>query len=439
MDAQEFTESRGTGRIRVRLSGLTWVLCIGAGLLISGCGLAGLGQSIEDAATRAVSVLDDAIETLANESADWQQVLQDAMSQLTDDAQSTIRNEIADVASRSIAQAGVEFRCDVDFIRARVREALIDIRASLLGQIAEPVEPSLCSVVPLVVDRTLVPDRLKTIEFYGYNLDFVESLRVFLEDGAGRLTDVTEFLDRPTHYVMTLRFGANGVLLDSSSRRFVLEWDGRQISSIGVIQAQTPVCRTDLDEFPVRNNEITLQPDRIEGDGDFNGHGPHVQTWVKLDTRPDLITATVYMYARETKSDWTTVEGSETRELYRPPAGWRVERVIGMRSAEHSFTDGDHDLDRFGLGSGLLAELFYVGDTSGDEAGTATEVTAIFNKVQVEIVENSGCVAPGTALQAYELGAISEEARAIVLSHARVSDLRPIVEALELSDDVLSP
>src|SRR5215212_358221 len=72
-------------------------------LTLSGCGLdVGLGTDTEDAITNTLNTLDDAISTLDNASADWQRVLQDTVSKLTDDAQSTIRNEVTNVMNRGI-------------------------------------------------------------------------------------------------------------------------------------------------------------------------------------------------------------------------------------------------------------------------------------------------------------------------------------------------
>src|SRR5512139_1288610 len=139
----------------------TWWLALAlaaAGQVLSGssCDCLGIGGALKDPTTQAVNVLDDAIDALQSASADWQKVLQDAQKKLTEDAQSTIRTELANLASRSSAQAGVELRCDADFIRARIRQALLGIRARLLGQATPKVEPALCQVVPLGVDRALV-------------------------------------------------------------------------------------------------------------------------------------------------------------------------------------------------------------------------------------------------------------------------------------------
>jgi hypothetical protein len=373
------------------------LVSVGPVLLGSNCDPLGLKEAVKDPTAQAVNVLDDAIDALQNASADWQKVLQDAQQKLTQDAQSTIRNELANVASRSIAQGGVELRCDADFIRARVRAALLSIRAKLLGQAVTKLEPSLCQVVPLGVDRTLVPDRLKQLEFYGYDFDTDKTLRVWLERAGATRLDVTGMVDRPTHYAMTLKFGGSGVQLDDQSERFALEWDGNVISTIAVIQPATPVCSSKVDT--VGEQSVTFRPPRAgSGDADFAGHGPKVDTIVTLLPSPDVLRAQVYMKARETKSDWTEASGLQVFELYRPPSGWVIDRMPGTSQVTHSYVDSNHDLDTFELGGGPVKRLVYVGDTPGDEAGTRTQVTVSFNRIPLELRQNGNCV-PQTAVR----------------------------------------
>lgn len=359
--------------------------------IAGGCLFGGLQTQIQDLTTRTVNVLDDAIDALQTQSSAWQTILQEAQTKLTDAAQSTIRNEIANLVTRSIAQAGVEFRCNADFVGARVRQQLIRIKAKLLGQQVPPAEPAFCQVVPIAVDRSLVPDRLKQVEFYGYDFNEASNLTVFLERAPGVRVNVTDKLDRPTHYAMTLKFGANGVQLDATSQRLVLEWDARQISTLAIIQPATPVCESKLVRFSP--GKVTFMPPRTRGDGDFGGHGPKVYVSVTLLTTPQEITARVHMRAKETKDNWTTAEGSRVFSLFSPDPGWRIDRVVGSQIASHTYTDGNHAVDSFNQGSGgPVKRLEFVGDTDGDEAGTRTKVEVAFNDLRIELTQTADCV-----------------------------------------------
>jgi K+-sensing histidine kinase KdpD len=125
--------------------------------LLSGCGaidkLVNFGT---DTRTETLLTVDNAISALQSESADWQQVLKDTISKLIKDGQSTIRSEISNLLSRTVAQGGVELRCDADFVRERIREELVRLKARFMGQPEPVVDPAFCQVVPLAVDRELV-------------------------------------------------------------------------------------------------------------------------------------------------------------------------------------------------------------------------------------------------------------------------------------------
>ena len=351
-----------------------------------------LNKPVADATTAAVNAIDDAVDQINNAQSDWQQVLQDLQQKLVGDAQATLRNEVATLASRSIAQTGVELRCNADFIRGRVIQGLRSIKAKLLNSQVPPLEPAICQVVPVAVDRAAVPANIKQLEFYGYDFDHSTSLAVTLERTAGGDLDVTPLLTRPTHYAMTLPFGAGGVQLDNQSKRFRLDWNGATISTIAVVQPATPVCQSKT--VHADPGAVTLEPPHQgSGDRDFSGNGPKVITTVTLNQYANKITGTVYMRARETKDDWTRAEGSKTVDLYNVDPGWRIESLGGTHSTSHTYTDSDHEDDSYDLGSGgPVKRVVYVGDEDGDDAGRGTQVIVTFNRLTMVLVQDTDCV-----------------------------------------------
>lgn len=393
----------------------------------------GVGRRITDATTDAVNVLDEAVDALRNTSADWQQVLQDAQQKLTEEAQATVRNEIANIASRSIAQAGVEMRCNVDFVRARISQALLRIKARLLGSPVPSLEPALCQVVPIAVDRAAVPEHVKQLEFYGYDLDVSPQLQVYHEATSGARTDVTSRLDRPTHYAMTLKFGATGVQLDEHSERFVVQLGDRTLSTVAVIQPATPLCQSKVQ--PVDLQSITFVPPKQgSGDGEFDGHGPDVSTSVELSFQPKSLDMRIWMRAKETKSDWTLAEGSIDRQVFVPPPGWRIDSMVGQTVSTHSYRDSNHEKDSFDLGSGgPVKRLVYVGDTDGNDAGTRTRVDVAFNRLALELVQDTNCVSDRAVMALRAINAISStefhrlEGRAASEGQRRRRELEVIV------------
>lgn len=360
--------------------------------LLTGCAncAGSITEPLTAAVEDAVSALDRGIDALERNSASWQSVLQDLESELVSDLQSTIRNEVSDLLNRSVAAAGAEFRCNTDFIGTRVRQALIRIRARLLKQTVPPAEPALCQVVPPAIDMALDPSRRNKLEFFGYDFDTIP-ITVTLHNQSGTV-DVSNYLDRLTHYHMTLNLGANGVPLTSTSNRITLEWQGKQISSIAIIQPTTPVCR-ERTEVYARDTYLSFTPPHTRGDREYKGHGPRVWATAQWAHDEARVSVRLWMKAEETESDWTTAEGDRVETYYTAPPGWRIESVLGSLDSSAYYIDTDHSEDRIGGGpSGPVREFVFRGDRAGDEAGTYTGVDVYFNPLTVELVEVANCV-----------------------------------------------
>jgi hypothetical protein len=362
-------------------------------MFASACGaIRNLSGTVENASTGAVNAIDDAIDMINNAQSDWQQVLRDLERDLVEEGQSTLRNEVAVLTSRAISQTGVEARCNADFLRDRVVQGLTVIKAKFLGDELPPAEPAICQVVPIAVDRDAVPQNITQLEFYGYDLDLANGLGVNLERTTGSAVNVTSHLAYPSRYAMTLPFGAAGVQLDDRSKRFRLDWSGRTISTIAVIQPQTPVCESKTAHVDV--GAVTFQPSKKgSGDRDFDGNGPKVRATVTLHRYDKKLTADIYMRAAETDDDWSRAEGTKTVDIYNTDPGWRIESISGNTSDTHTYTDTDHENDSFEIGSGGPVKRFvYVGDTDGDDAGRDTQVTVTFNRITLVLVQDTDCI-----------------------------------------------
>ena len=378
-------------------------------LSLSGCGIT---DPIVDFRTATENALNDAIAALNNASADWQQVLEELRDELPAEVQSTVRVEVSNLLARGIAQGGVELRCNIDFLRARARQGLQRVRTRFLGGTPPPIEPAFCQFVPIAVERALVPGRIPQLEFYGFDFDQTTNLRVFHVRSNGRL-DVTSQLDRPTHYAMTLKFGANGVQLDDRSERFVLEFGGRQVSSVAIIQPPTPVCRTRTDRF--QPGPVTLVPRHTRGDRDYKGHGPTSTATVTRIVSLRSISARVHMRAYESnsdnspKSDHTTAEQTRTFPVYTAPSGFRIDRVLGPSVSSRRYRDSNHTNDSFNMGSGgPVSRFVFVGDTDGNEAGTRTKVDVTFNRMTIELVQTGNCVPERAIMELMDQNLLNE-------------------------------
>lgn len=320
--------------------------------------------------------LDDAIAQLSIQSSEWQNIMNQLIGQLDtlDDVLSqTIRGDVQNLVNRGVAAAGTEVLCILDIIGDRQRNALIRIKNNFLGT-NDPVPellPYVCQVVPNYVDL----GDLQTIDYFGYDLDMDCLELTVLSSGVQR--DVTQFVNQVTHYNINV-FPSN-LELTNLDTGLKLSCGSEQLSSIG-IQEEPPTEET------INPGTITYMPPHTRGDREYSGNGPNVwcTTSITRITSNTQLKISIYMKAEETRSDWTTAEGTLNRTVYAAPSGKDVKQILSVPTTDNIFyTDNDHGADTFFRGStGLVNQYVFVGDTSGDDAGVDTKVDVTFNLVQ---------------------------------------------------------
>lgn len=357
---------------------------------ILGCGLKRTIQdTAQDLTNNTAAMLDDAIDEISHESESWQSTLQELTEKLTDEAQSTIRNEVQNLANRTIAAAGSELRCNVDFLGARVVQALQRIKAELLKKPIPERSPAICQVIPSSIDMNLMPNRRNKVDISGYDFDN-QPLKLYLINNVNEKIDLTYAINRVSHYHLVLNLGSNGALLNEASSRLVLEYKDKEMSSIAVTQPVIPDCKEEEKSFSP--DVITFIPEHTQGDREYNGNGPNVNARVSIYIDNNTVKAKVYMRAKESKSDWSTAEGSAVLNIYTAPSNRRIVSIVSDKETSINYIDSGHSEDFFEKGSGELIKRFaFVGDTDGDDAGTRTRVKVTFNRVVVKLKEIGNC------------------------------------------------
>jgi hypothetical protein len=347
-----------------------------------------------DTKQQALNAVNDAIERLTNQSADWQDTLKDLQSKLTDDAQATIRNEVQNVIDRAIGAAGAEFRCNVDFIGTRVKQALLRIRAKLTGAEIDPREPVLCIVSPSSIDMSAPPASRNQVKLFGYDFDAVPALTLALQDN-NQSMDATTHLTRQTHYQLTINLGSNGVPLTRTSQKLTLNWKDAGVADIPIIQPNPVPCQTSsgfVDSFT-----RLYVPPHTGGDKEYWGNGPSVSTTVTLYNVESHVDAEIQMSASETREGDTTASGSERFTIYTAPPGKKVQFIIGgVVDQFPGYVDTDWEHDFFDRGSGGPVRRYeFVGDTHGndvEEGETGTSVKVTFNRIDFQLIDIGDCV-----------------------------------------------
>ena len=165
------------------------ILTITLSICISGCAtLRSISERFDNRMSEAISTMDNAIATLAQQSSNWQVVVANLEKELIKDLQSTIRTEVDNLTKSAVSSTGAEVRCNAEFMRIKIRRELINLRNSLAIDLnarlskgifknfqipllpVEQVKPFICDIVPSAVDMSLDPERRTKIDIYGFDL-----------------------------------------------------------------------------------------------------------------------------------------------------------------------------------------------------------------------------------------------------------------------------
>ena len=358
--------------------------------LFTGCSVLKTLENLPDTLNKTENLIDDAIGEISTQSSSWQTTLQNLENKLVGDAQSTVKTEVQQLANRTIAATGIELRCNTDFLGTRVIQGLQRIKAKLLNQSIPERTPVFCQVIPSEIKMSLTPDRRDKIDITGYDFDNQPNLKLFLYSN-GQKSEVTQYINRLTHYQIVLNLGNNGVQLNNQSDRISLEYNNQELSSITVIQPQIPNCS--VEDYAIPTSTLTFIPPHISGDGDFFGHGPRVDCDVNAFIEGNSVKVRVYMKAQETAWDNTKAEGFNIFTLYTAPSNRKILSIITDSSSSQSYTDSNYEIDFFQQGSGEFVKRFaFTGDTAwGGESGTKTKVDVDLNKLTIRLKEVGNC------------------------------------------------
>jgi len=389
---------RGLTRSRpVRLGFVA--MCIVICIAISACGRSGNDPAgVKDAAEKAQVALNSAIDRLESDLLNYRKILDDLKEEvagLDGEIATLIRQEATDLARRTIAAAGVEFRCNADFVGQRALEGLHRILAHVNGD--DPtIKPSFCSATPSSIDLNLAPERRNRVDFTGYNFDVQRRAELILVK-SGAEVNVSRFLTSSTPYEMTANLGGGsdntGVQLTEDTERLELRWNGETLSQVAVLQKPAlPKCVPETTWSKATSHTIVPQH---TGEGDKELFGK-ADVWINVSRvfSAATVDATISMKVRQYDDDHSTAEGtSEPIRLYDVPAGRKIVSVGGPeRDPELYYRDADWEDDHFGGGNGLVARYEVRAEGPREDLNGYARATVYFNPLQVQTIATSGCV-----------------------------------------------
>lgn len=368
------------------------IVVIGLVVAVSGClDFIDKSSSID----RAINVIDRGIDDINTGSADWQTVLERVAKDLPEDISATIRNDAQNLATRSVAVGGAEFRCNTDFLGNRAVQSLENLKAKLLGTTPSPLPPAFCQVVPPGIDLKSSPSSWSMVTLHGYDLDHRGSagslFKVSALDNSGftRLFPENR-IGRTTHYQVTLNLGGlEKWLYDENIVKLIVEWGGSTSGNPEIVVIPwKPDRKTEYKNIA----RTSYMPPKTKGDRDFDTDDDEpmsVDVRGNLHITEQLINCRVYMKAEEEESDYTTVEGwSEWSRAYAAPKGWKIIDVRPRENSKHTSKITDHGVHRYSRPAGEVVKYFEVwGDRKGDDAGVYTKVEVHWNKLEIILEE----------------------------------------------------
>lgn len=367
-----------------------WVATATAALLLtSGC-----FDNITSSIDKASQVIDNGIRDLNANASAWQAVLQRVADDLPKDISETIRVDAQTLVDRSIATAGVEFRCDVDFLGHRAIQSLEELKAKLLGQNPPDLAPGFCQADPAAVDLNVDPTKWATLMLYGYDLDHRDGtgrpFTVSLVNGGGQATPLPENrIGRTTHYQVTVNLGSLAKqLYDQGIVKIAVSWNSVSAGYPEAVVIPWQAPRRTLTQQDLGATRYT--PPHTGGDADFDTSDDEptdVTVSGQLLVQPDAVRVRESMFARERDPDHTQVSGtSGWSTAYTPPSNWRVVSVNPTTASVATAVATSHDVLTLDRPGGEIVDRFevYV-DRDGDEAGSYTSVIVHWRHVDIVI------------------------------------------------------
>lgn len=385
--------------------------------------LASCGDQIEDA----VREIDLAISAINQDSASWQNQLQQLVTKMP----AEYRAQAELLAGHATAGVAESFKCSVDFLADRAKSSLLQFRAqithtSMLGQLP----PAVCTITPTVIDLNLNPKNWWTIAIDGYDLDEPDAdghlMGAVLEAKNGKVIPIPDAcINRTTHYLTTINLGGGLPEAMQSAGAYRLKtvwklpkeeapkfqplslawwrawWYGlwnkaKVIGPPGIIAPDREIAivqwrpSTDPIIVPV-SGEPPLYPAHIHGDDEFATHDDHTMTYsaiADLRLSPDghSIEGDIQMRADENKGDFTEAQKeSGWHAVWTAPDGATITGFSPKGRAEvHGYIAKTPITTKFNEATGAERFVAY-GDHDGNDVGSYTHLEVTWHQLSVSV------------------------------------------------------
>jgi hypothetical protein len=341
-------------------------------------------------------VLDNAIYLLADPSSDYRRVMLDAVAAFPASVDEAIPANVRTFLARA-PEPGGEFKCGVDFVRSRARNALLRLRDTLRHEYVGPVEPTVCYAFPFALDVT----RAQTggwLDIYGYDFDRVSPEMVLVNRNGYQ--DVTAALVARSHYHLALKLGDGALRLSSESVSLGLTWGHLIHHSVSILQPTSRLCSARVETIPA-GRTVSYSPPRISGDTLPGRPGSTIRADATLDYSSNKLEATICMAAADPSGRAAVFSGCTIEFLHTTDPDRVIEAAFGELTSQVSYVRGDRTRDlQNGRPRGPVRQWAFSGFQPGALHGEEISMTARLNEIRFVSTADDGCVSPLAYLEA---------------------------------------
>jgi hypothetical protein len=348
--------------------------------------------------TDTLRVLDHAIHRLGDPSSDYRTVLRDAVTSFPGKADDTPAADVRTFLARA-PEPGSDFRCSVDFVRARARQALLRLRDALRHEYVAPLQPAVCYTFPYALELTQAR-RTGWLDIYGYDFDRVAPEMVLVTRDGYR--DVTAALVVRSHYHLAFKLGDDAAPWSSESVSLGLTWGHVIHHSIALVQPTSPLCSLRVERIPAGRTISYGVPWR-----------PGATVWADatLDYSSNKLEATICVAAAFPAGDDTSFSGCMVDFLHTTDPGWEIEAVLGELTSRATDARGTRTSEARNGRQGPVSQwVFRRPEPDGLERGDMS-VTARLREARLVAIETGECVSPLAYIEARRTAALESATR----------------------------
>lgn len=374
-------------------------LSLGLSILLftTGCDLF---VSFQDKISQGIQAIDATTGKMTGTALQIKDEIEKLGEELPQKVKDIVQNDLHDLTQSAINSTSNQFKCNIDFVRTRLKDGLINMKRKLTLKLKGhekdtlsliPAPPTICDCDPLIIDQDRV---VRKITFSGFNIPGKLHMSGVKSDGS--IIDMSQSLAYPNEYNITFPVDQN---LLNSFERLRLSYPGMLNREILILPKRPVLCKQNTINPLPNPAGLSFTADRKygPGDADFAGHGPQVTIdgTLKISLDRKSVICRVDFDAQETEDNHSNVGYFKEFPIYTADDDKTISEIISPKEFHISFVDDNHDENLIGP-NGFVTSMLVRGDHDGDDIPTYTGATMNFGQLKLIVAECcNGCVSQG--------------------------------------------